>query len=475
MNESTVDETKDICRVCLEYPDDYITIDTKYSEKLMFLDIYNQLTGLNASLCDDLSHIICMECVEDLKFVYDIVTRAKRSDHILRIMQQQGLSKNVDDCTLQAVIDSQAIVEPKDFAGHDMLNNDAVVDSVTDSENESTTENKFDKDAYVDDQIKSSFLEVKEEPFLDVSIDSITSDVMKSFEEDSCQEAAEYDDQYEKVHTNSNETAKYYVDEDTIFIVDEKAYKKNEEETKKPRRVRGEKFICEFCGKILRSAQHLQVHTYTHTNERNYPCSTCCKFTITFLTFNILTVIFFKARRFATIYRLRDHIQTHSAEKKYQCKYCEKKFASRNSLTCHTRRHTGERPFECKVCGKRFSQTSILKTHLTLHTGKTVECPTCKKTFSRSSHLILHQRDHTGERPYVCHICSNSYKQKSHLDRHLDTHMGIKHKCDICNKEYSKKSTLNVHLRAHFREKQFKCDQCLEEFTSSFRCVWIVL
>lgn len=103
-----------------------------------------------------------------------------------------------------------------------------------------------------------------------------------------------------------------------------------------------------------------------------------------------------------------------------------------------------------------------------LHLGKTVTCdePGCDKKFTRRSYLLIHKRDHAGERNYVCERCPNQYKQKSHLDRHVEaSHFGIRHKCDVpgCNSEFSKAWSLKMHKFVHAPENSllpYQCQTC---------------
>lgn len=103
-----------------------------------------------------------------------------------------------------------------------------------------------------------------------------------------------------------------------------------------------------------------------------------------------------------------------------------------------------------------------------LHTGKNIECdePGCNKKFTRRSYLLLHKRDHAGERKYSCDRCPNHYKQKSHLDRHIEaSHLGIRHKCNFlgCTSEFSKSWSLKMHKFVHTTEADklpYQCETC---------------
>ncbi|VDM40809.1 unnamed protein product [Toxocara canis] len=57
----------------------------------------------------------------------------------------------------------------------------------------------------------------------------------------------------------------------------------------------------------------------------------------------------------------------------FACINCDKRFATKASLTLHTKRHADDRPFECEKCGRRYPIPSELRKHLITHEKKADE------------------------------------------------------------------------------------------------------
>ena len=137
------------------------------------------------------------------------------------------------------------------------------------------------------------------------------------------------------------------------------------------------KSICKTCDLECLSHFHLKKHMRTHTEAvvKSHLCPECGK-------------------AFKCPGQLKDHLDTHASEPKYECDICGKKSFTQSSHKNHVRRHLMERKHPCEVCGKRFKDKSKLKTHFVIHTGeKNHVCDFCGKTFNHSGSLWLHRKD----------------------------------------------------------------------------------
>lgn len=68
-------------------------------------------------------------------------------------------------------------------------------------------------------------------------------------------------------------------------------------------------------------------------------------------------------RPYVCLTSLRRHFNTHSWERKYPCRYCDKVFALAEYRTKHEITHTGERRYQCLMCNEMFLNYQLLSSH----------------------------------------------------------------------------------------------------------------
>ncbi|XP_061681127.1 zinc finger and SCAN domain-containing protein 2-like [Syngnathoides biaculeatus] len=175
---------------------------------------------------------------------------------------------------------------------------------------------------------------------------------------------------------------------------------------KEPSDSKGEKklFICSDCGKTFVNKSVLKNHMVTHTGEKRFACSVCNK-------------------RFSLKHHVNRHMRIHTGEHPFSCSVCGKGFRDKFGLRSHMSKHTGEKPYSCPICAKGLSCNSSLRIHMRLHTEeKPFTCPVCGKGFSGSSSFSVHLRQHTGEKPFACPICSKCFSRQETLTVHIKRH-----------------------------------------------------
>lgn len=143
-------------------------------------------------------------------------------------------------------------------------------------------------------------------------------------------------------------------------------------------------FPCQLCDAKLNSYSHLTKHNRKHrTNPEIFTCDYCRK-------------------QFQKKESLRQHMQVHSGIKS-KCTYCPKKFVFKSSRILHewvcTERSASKEicksGFECRFCSKRFFARTKHRNHENSHTGeRSYQCSICPRNFTASTSLSQHLRQH---------------------------------------------------------------------------------
>lgn len=117
--------------------------------------------------------------------------------------------------------------------------------------------------------------------------------------------------------------------------------------------------MCEICGQGFKQAGNMRKHRQTHSSERRFKCDECGKM------FKLKEDMKKHAKRH--LINAKDFAAAEKLGKVYGCEICGKKFATNLSRVVHIRTHTNERPYSCKFCEKSFKDMAHLLRHEQLH------------------------------------------------------------------------------------------------------------
>ncbi|XP_063371117.1 histone-lysine N-methyltransferase PRDM9-like [Cydia amplana] len=156
------------------------------------------------------------------------------------------------------------------------------------------------------------------------------------------------------------------------------------------------------------------------------------------------------------------HERTHSGDKPYRCRECNKLFAAKSSLNRHERIHSGVKPYSCEECNEGFTRKVHIDAHRRrIHKGLDWNMHFTQKVTLESHRITQHsdeERDKhlnekssdVGVKPYSCEECNNKFTLKCELERHKRIHTGEEsYECEICECIFFDEASLITHVNTH--------------------------
>ena len=193
---------------------------------------------------------------------------------------------------------------------------------------------------------------------------------------------------------------------------------------------------CNICGKSI-TTKNMARHMEKHTGKKKFQC-------------NICQASFFQKTH------LKNHVALHENGDSHECMECKQRFLRRTDLQKHLKsEHCTEIPYFCNTCGLRFSEPQTLELHYNNSqcTEKLELCGVCGDKFKDREAMIVHMQTHAlpapspaAEKPFSCKLCSKTFVQKGHLNRHLKNHhSNAELVCLSCNKKCRNQAELSTH------------------------------
>ncbi|XP_040899738.1 zinc finger protein 1035 [Toxotes jaculatrix] len=282
---------------------------------------------------------------------------------------------------------------------------------------------------------------------------------------------------------------------------------------------------CPFCKHSFTNRRYLLRHMIRHTGDKPYSCSNCGK--------QFYRYLYLKLHSERCLPAQTKHLVTMESNTKtkrpHQCSYCPRAFFKKIRLKCHLRGHKTNTLLLCSRCGQYFgfrklnqhqrncggttglntvspngdfskstSQTnqSVYKMPSQSNATKMLQfkCPHCTQRFRYRSVLLRHLVSHTGVQPYACMHCGHRFRSQTMCLQHEAFCNGVytegpskgksdaapntlsiptgreaaqkqaegeaEYKCKFCTKTFMKSRNLRRHILTHNEVKPYRCKAC---------------
>uniref|UniRef100_UPI0037E7BF15 zinc finger protein 1035 n=1 Tax=Semicossyphus pulcher TaxID=241346 RepID=UPI0037E7BF15 len=266
---------------------------------------------------------------------------------------------------------------------------------------------------------------------------------------------------------------------------------------------------CPFCKHNFNTRRYLLRHMIIHTGDKSFSCTNCGKqfYRDFFLKLHSKKCLTAQIRDDQT-----SNIVTKDPDMKtkgsLKCSYCPRTFTKKIRLISHHNGHVTNSLLLCSRCGQYFgfrklnqhqkncedtkelntgssspnaslgestSQTSQNVQRMCLQSNATkmlqFKCPHCTQKYRFKSLLLRHLVSHTGVQPYACLHCGNRYRSRTMCSQHEAVCDGTHKKLQSDDKSDTPKQSSNMPtLRESTRkhqaegESEFKCKFCTKTF-----------
>lgn len=233
---------------------------------------------------------------------------------------------------------------------------------------------------------------------------------------------------------------------------------------------------CAICFMKFKNAKYMRNHLVTHTGNKKFTCEVCSKrFMRKYdLQQHMMRVhSFIKAARGKIISTEEELLSANNENIKKDCIYCDSQFTTQFMLDSHLEEiHSEERPFECIHCKARFPTLKKLIRHKdTVHSERQHQCEQCDKSFRFLYALKEHEKTHNEVKPFLCDDCGKGFALAKYLQKHKQRHnlpesLDKVYHCRYCEKVFDNLHEYQQHIRTHTEaeDRVHQCDQCPKRF-----------